>query len=67
MRALHARPDCSAVALLAEHKAVGPSYATPDVASAPVLTDVEISERMSGNICRCSDYSNIVAAWACAC
>jgi xanthine dehydrogenase YagT iron-sulfur-binding subunit len=53
---------CSAVALLAEHKAGWPSYATPDVATVPVLTDAEIAERMSGNICRCSAYANIVAA-----
>jgi len=53
---------CSAVALLAEHKAGWPSYATADVATAPVLTDVEIAERMSGNICRCSAYPNIVSA-----
>ena len=53
---------CSAVALLAEHKAGWPSYATADVATAPTLTDVEIAERMSGNICRCSAYPNIVAA-----
>jgi xanthine dehydrogenase YagT iron-sulfur-binding subunit len=53
---------CSAVALLAEHKAGWPSYATADVATAPVLTDAEIAERMSGNICRCSAYANIVAA-----
>lgn len=53
---------CSSVALLAEHKAGWPSYATADVASAPALTDAEIAERMSGNICRCSAYPNIVAA-----
>jgi xanthine dehydrogenase YagT iron-sulfur-binding subunit len=53
---------CSAVALLAEHKAGWPSYATADVASAPALTDAEIAERMSGNICRCSAYPNIVSA-----
>jgi xanthine dehydrogenase YagT iron-sulfur-binding subunit len=53
---------CSAVAVLAEHKAGWPSYATVDVATAPVLTEAEISERMSGNICRCSAYPNIVAA-----
>jgi xanthine dehydrogenase YagT iron-sulfur-binding subunit len=53
---------CSAVALLAEHKAGWPSYATADVATAPALTDAEIAERMSGNICRCSAYPNIVAA-----
>jgi xanthine dehydrogenase YagT iron-sulfur-binding subunit len=53
---------CSAVALLAEHKAGWPSYATADVATVPVLTDAEIAERMSGNICRCSAYPNIIAA-----
>ena len=53
---------CSAVALLAEHKAGWPSHATADVATAPALTDAEIAERMSGNICRCSAYPNIVAA-----
>jgi xanthine dehydrogenase YagT iron-sulfur-binding subunit len=53
---------CSAVAVLAEHKAGWPSYATADVASSPALTDAEIRERMSGNICRCSAYANIVAA-----
>jgi xanthine dehydrogenase YagT iron-sulfur-binding subunit len=53
---------CSAVAVLAEHAAGWPSYATADVAAAPVLTDAEIAERMSGNICRCSAYPNIVAA-----
>jgi xanthine dehydrogenase YagT iron-sulfur-binding subunit len=53
---------CSAVALLAEHKAGWPSYATADVATVPMLTDAEIAERMSGNICRCSAYANIVAA-----
>jgi len=53
---------CSAVALLAEHNAGWPSYATADVAIAPVLTDAEIAERMSGNICRCSAYANIVSA-----
>jgi xanthine dehydrogenase YagT iron-sulfur-binding subunit len=53
---------CSAVALLGEHKAGWPSHVTADVASAPALTDVEIAERMSGNICRCAAYANIVAA-----
>ena len=49
---------CSAVAVLAEHKAGWPSYATTDVAIAPDLTHAEISEPMSGNICRCSAYPN---------
>ena len=53
---------CSAVAVLSEHRAGWPSYVTADVATAPALTDAEIAERMSGNICRCSAYPNIVAA-----
>lgn len=53
---------CSAVALLAEHRAGWPSYATGDVATTPVLTNAEIAERMSGNICRCSAYPNIISA-----
>jgi xanthine dehydrogenase YagT iron-sulfur-binding subunit len=53
---------CSAVALIEEHKAGWPSHATADVASVPALTDAEIAERMSGNICRCAAYANIVAA-----
>jgi xanthine dehydrogenase YagT iron-sulfur-binding subunit len=53
---------CSAVALLQEHRAGWPSHATADVAAAPSLTDAEIAERMSGNICRCAAYANIVAA-----
>jgi xanthine dehydrogenase YagT iron-sulfur-binding subunit len=53
---------CSAVAVLAEHAAGWSSYVAADVAAAPVLTSAEIAERMSGNICRCSAYPNIVAA-----
>jgi xanthine dehydrogenase YagT iron-sulfur-binding subunit len=54
---------CSAVAMLAEVKAGWPSHATADVASPRIeLTDAEIRERMSGNICRCAAYPNIVAA-----
>jgi xanthine dehydrogenase YagT iron-sulfur-binding subunit len=53
---------CSAIALLAEYKQGWPSYATIDVATTPALTDAEIAERMSGNICRCSAYANIVTA-----
>lgn len=54
---------CSAVAMLDEARAGWPSHVTADV-GAPVieLTDVEIRERMSGNICRCAAYPNIVAA-----
>jgi xanthine dehydrogenase YagT iron-sulfur-binding subunit len=54
---------CSAVGMLAEAKADWPSHATADVASSGIsLTDAEIRERMSGNICRCAAYPNIVAA-----
>lgn len=54
---------CSAVGMLAEAKAGWPSHATADVSSPSVtLTDAEIRERMSGNICRCAAYPNIVAA-----
>ena len=54
---------CSAVGMLAEAKAGVPSHATADVRSTHVeLTDPEIRERMSGNICRCAAYPNIIAA-----
>jgi len=54
---------CSATALLDEHRAGQPSAVTDLRASAPVpLSDAEIRERMSGNICRCGAYPNIVAA-----
>jgi len=54
---------CSAVGMLAEVKAGFPSHVTADVSAPKVkLTDEEIRERMSGNICRCAAYPNIVAA-----
>ncbi|OKJ25905.1 ferredoxin [Streptomyces sp. CB01580] len=54
---------CSAVGMLAEVEAGWPSYATADLTSPRIaLTDEEIRERMSGNICRCAAYPNIVAA-----
>ena len=53
---------CSAVGMLAELEAGWPSHVTPDVASAPERTPAEIRERMSGNLCRCGAYVNIVAA-----
>jgi xanthine dehydrogenase YagT iron-sulfur-binding subunit len=55
----------SAVAMLEEAEANVPSHVTPDVLHAPGpanLSDEEIRERMSGNICRCGAYPNIVAA-----
>ncbi|HEY1328419.1 MAG TPA: 2Fe-2S iron-sulfur cluster-binding protein [Casimicrobiaceae bacterium] len=54
---------CSAVACIDEARAGALSAATPDVRARSVeLTDEEIRERMSGNICRCGAYVNIVAA-----
>ena len=54
---------CSAIGMLAESRQGMPSYVTDDLTqSAAELTDVEIRERMSGNICRCAAYPNIVAA-----
>jgi len=54
---------CSAVGMLAESRSGMPSLVTEDLAEPhPALTDAEIRERMSGNICRCSAYPNIVAA-----
>jgi len=54
---------CSAVGMLAEARTGTPSYVTEDLAQAqPGLTEGEIRERMSGNICRCAAYPNIVAA-----
>jgi xanthine dehydrogenase YagT iron-sulfur-binding subunit len=54
---------CSAVGMLAEARRGEVSHVTEDV-TAPVkqLTDDEIRERMSGNICRCGAYPGIVAA-----
>ena len=56
---------CSAVALATEAKNGEASYVTPDVrlpARALQLSDDEIRERMSGNICRCGAYPNIINA-----
>jgi xanthine dehydrogenase YagT iron-sulfur-binding subunit len=53
---------CSAVGMLAEFEAGWPSHATPNLAAAPRLDADEIRERMSGNLCRCGAYPNIVAA-----
>jgi len=53
---------CSALGMLAELEAGLPSHVSADVAAAPQPTDDEIRERMSGNICRCSAYPQIVAA-----
>ena len=63
MRLLHTRAN-----LLGSRNAEGapkgwPSHATANVAERkPALSDAEIRERMSGNLCRCSAYPNILAA-----
>jgi xanthine dehydrogenase YagT iron-sulfur-binding subunit len=53
---------CSAVAVLDEIKAGIPSHVSADLLAPPQLTAMELRERMSGNICRCGAYSNIVEA-----
>jgi xanthine dehydrogenase YagT iron-sulfur-binding subunit len=53
---------CSSVAVLDEIKAGIPSHVTADLNAQPQLTEAELRERMSGNICRCGAYSNIVEA-----
>jgi xanthine dehydrogenase YagT iron-sulfur-binding subunit len=55
----------SAVALLQEIRDGWPSHVTADVGASEIaLTDDEIRERMSGNLCRCAAYANIVPAIA---
>ncbi len=53
---------CSAVAVLDEIRAGVPSHVSADLAAKPEVTSDELRERMSGNICRCGAYSNIVEA-----
>lgn len=53
---------CSATAMLEEIAQGWPSHVTEDLEARPKLTIEEISERMSGNLCRCSAYPNIVDA-----
>jgi xanthine dehydrogenase YagT iron-sulfur-binding subunit len=53
---------CSAVAVLDEIRAGIPSHVSADLTAQPQATTVELRERMSGNICRCGAYSNIVEA-----
>ncbi|WP_353474230.1 aldehyde dehydrogenase iron-sulfur subunit [Salipiger sp. H15] len=52
----------SAHAVIEEIRAGIPSHVTGDLTAAIELTEAEIRERMSGNICRCGAYSNILAA-----
>ncbi|MER2268840.1 aldehyde dehydrogenase iron-sulfur subunit PaoA [Methylobacterium oxalidis] len=55
---------CSAVAVLDEVKRGVPSHATGHLSAPITLSNSELRERMSGNICRCGAYSNIAdAVW----
>ncbi|MCU1359702.1 MAG: (2Fe-2S)-binding protein [Ilumatobacteraceae bacterium] len=53
---------CSGTAMLDEVRAGWPSAVSESLVDEPQLTDAEISERMSGNLCRCAAYPNIVDA-----
>jgi hypothetical protein len=53
---------CSAVGTLDEIRRGVPSHASADLTARPLLSVEELRERMSGNICRCGAYSNIVDA-----
>jgi xanthine dehydrogenase YagT iron-sulfur-binding subunit len=53
---------CSAVAVLEEIKAGIPSHVSGDLTATAEVTNMELRERMSGNICRCGAYPNIVEA-----
>lgn len=53
---------CSSVAVLEEIKANIPSHVTSDLTTPVQLTADEVRERMSGNICRCGAYANIIDA-----
>ncbi len=53
---------CSAVAMLEEIRAGVPSHVSGSIEAKPRINAVELRERMSGNICRCGAYSNIVDA-----
>ena len=55
---------CSAVGMLGEIKANVPSHVTADLTQTAQVTNAEIRERMSGNLCRCGAYSNIAEAIA---
>ncbi|MBE1465243.1 2Fe-2S iron-sulfur cluster-binding protein [Kibdelosporangium phytohabitans] len=53
---------CSAVGMLREVKEGWPSHVSEDLTAPVDLTSEEIRERMSGNLCRCGAYTNIVDA-----
>jgi len=53
---------CSAVGVLQEVRRGWPSHVSEDLTADPQLTHDEVAERMSGNLCRCGAYVNIVPA-----
>ena len=53
---------CSTVGMLDELRSGHPSHVTADLEAEPDLTDEEVRERMSGNLCRCGAYAGILAA-----
>ena len=55
---------CSAVGMLDEVREGWPSAVTADLLGNGALSEAEIRERMSGNLCRCGAYANIVPAIA---
>ena len=55
---------CSAVAALGELRQGIPSHVSADLNAPPSVTPEELRERMSGNLCRCGAYSNIIEAIA---
>ena len=55
---------CSAVSVLDEIRRGIPSHVQDDITARPGFSNIELRERMSGNICRCGAYSNIAEAMA---
>ena len=53
---------CSAIGMIEEARQDWPSHVSETLMGGVLLSEAEISERMSGNICRCSAYPNIVDA-----
>ncbi|MBB6557492.1 xanthine dehydrogenase YagT iron-sulfur-binding subunit [Acidovorax soli] len=53
---------CSAVGVLDEIKRGVPSHVSGNITAQPLLSSAELRERMSGNICRCGAYPNIINA-----
>ncbi|MAW79311.1 MAG: (2Fe-2S)-binding protein [Parvularcula sp.] len=53
---------CSAMGMIEEAQTGWPSYVSETLDDLKELSDEEISERMSGNLCRCAAYPNIVRA-----